>query len=293
MYPVVHLRRVFLQRWISSLTFNKARRGLFAEPPLIRVSEFEGLFRVGGDSDLLDRLLRTGQYEPELAHLTRKFIDSRRDVIDVGANVGFFTVLAAKHTKGTVWAIEPVQKIVSMLRANALLNNVDQKVHVFEGVLSDHNGEELMRVVEGKEEYSTVGVQLHPSSIGNPIKSVSVPSLTLDSIVLKNGIDVGFLKIDVEGNEHKVISGAKHTLENLRPVMLIEFSPKLIQKNGADPMDTLANLNSLEYHVIDTMFPDIRPGKRPFGELLVAPKEKCEAAQLHSAIHASYKSIKR
>ena len=79
----------------------------------LRVDEFEGEFLLGPKSHLLHRVLAFGAYEPELAQLFVSHIDPDRDVIDVGANVGFFTNLAARKLEtGRVLAIESEKTIV-------------------------------------------------------------------------------------------------------------------------------------------------------------------------------------
>lgn len=280
MFPLIALRRIFFNKWVSRKLLDDALEHLFVEPPLLSVLEFEGEFRAGTKSDLLKRLLWKGTYEPELARLTRLLIDPQRDVVDIGANIGFFTVLSAKHTKGKVFAVEPVPKILMLLRQNLLHNGVESRVDVFEGVICDSTGTISMRVVSGHEEYSSTVQLVHPSAEGRAIRNIEVTALTLDDLVLNNGLNVGFVKIDVEGAEHKVLMGARNTIVKMRPVIMSEFSPKLLRANGADPSEIIKRLQKDGYRVVDPLFPGLIPGCRKFGDLLALPEERFSRSEL-------------
>ena len=75
--------------------------------------------------------------------------------VDIGANIGFFSILLGKNTeKGKIFAVEPTESALKRLYANLKLNNVSDKVIVFEGVVSDYNGTIEIKIIPGKEEYS-------------------------------------------------------------------------------------------------------------------------------------------
>ncbi len=227
--PFLYPRRAFLRTWLLRRSLEKVIESLFAEPPLLSVPEFEGNFHVDPRSHLFSRLLFNGNYEPLLAELARCLIDSNRDVVDIGANVGFYTVLSARHTRGRVLAIEPTDNALRLLRRNIVHNELVNKVLVFEGVVSDVSGEVTLSFLNGKEEYSSIEVIRHPSVVGVIRSCKTVVSNTLDQLVKQFVLDPGFLKIDVEGAEHKVYAGASEVLSNARPIVLSEFSQRLLQ----------------------------------------------------------------
>ncbi|MCL0061811.1 hypothetical protein M1N62_02480 [Thermodesulfovibrionales bacterium] len=94
------IRRFFLQKKFSykEEVYEHLCKQL-AEDPVIKVPEFQGIFVVDCRSDLFKMLLMNKQYEPSLVKLVLKYLDDERDVIDVGANIGFYTILFAKRTE--------------------------------------------------------------------------------------------------------------------------------------------------------------------------------------------------
>lgn len=142
---------------------------------LMSVEEFEGRFYLSPSSNLVRRLVGAGFYEPELAELFRSMIRPDRDVIDVGANIGFFSVLAARHLDtGRVLAVEPTAAAIGRLKRNIELNGVADKVVLFEGVLADSNSERTINVVPGREEFSSLGSIVHPAIDGSAATSEKV-----------------------------------------------------------------------------------------------------------------------
>ena len=142
--------------------------------------------------------------------------------IDVGANVGVFTVpLAfAVGRDGRVFAFEPAPHTAARLRANVGRNGL-ANVEVFECALGRDAGPMTLRL--GADEAYNAIVGLEPDS--GPTVQVE----RLDAVWSRSdGPPVSVLKIDVEGGELGVLEGARGLLEAMRPVVLLE---------AADPAD--------------------------------------------------------
>ncbi len=219
----------------QSEVYFKNLTSFLADDPRINVAEFNGVFTLSSRSDLFRRLVQYGQYEPELAACCKKLIDTKRDIIDVGANVGFYSVFFAKLLTESqrVLAIEPTPNALKHLKINLTDNKVTHKVVIFEGVALDTNCTIDMSYIENREEYSSVGVMDHPSIKDAPLKTISASAKTLDEMVDLYSLCPGFVKIDVEGMEHKVIEGMKKTMKAHRPIILAELSDPLLRKNGS------------------------------------------------------------
>jgi FkbM family methyltransferase len=244
-----------------------------AEDPLLRIDEFEGVFSLDRRSDLFRRVILEGGYEPRLVRQFLAHVDRERDVLDVGANVGFFSVLAAKTISARrVVAVEPTPNALSRLRRNLALNGVDPKVLVFEGVLAAAPGSLEIHYVEGMEEYSSLGQIAHPAVEGSAVRSKTVEATTVDELVSRTGIDPGFIKIDVEGMEHVVLAGATAVLERRRPVVMTELSDVLLRKNGSSAAEVVGRMRRLGYRVVDPLWPSVAPGLRDFGDMLCIPE---------------------
>jgi FkbM family methyltransferase len=247
---------------------------LLVEDPVIRVDEFQGRFVVDCRSDLFSRLVSCKEYEPKLVQHCMNLVDKNRDVIDVGANVGFFTVMFAKNLSGRkVLSIEPTTNALSRLHRNIRLNDVDANVIVFEGVASNRIGEIEIKTVEGKEEYSSIGEMTHPSISEARFTIQKAASSTIDDLVKRHALDPGFMKVDVEGAEHLVFEGSTQVLELKRPIILSELSNYLLRKNGSSSLDVIRFISQYSYDVFDPINPDVPPGTKDFGDILCVPKE--------------------
>lgn len=115
-------------------------------------------------------------------------------VVDIGANVGAFSLFAAQRAQ-TVYCVEPVQSNFEMLRRNVDLNHA-RNVRTFRLALSDRNGDAQIRDsgVTSSMYFATSGA------------AETVPTLTLETFFQQNGIDnVDYLKMDCEGAEWAIL----------------------------------------------------------------------------------------
>lgn len=281
LYPAVVARRSYCKKkWQGQkeLTkeFTEELSALLCEDPIIHVKEFSGKFAVDIRSDLFFRMLHKKSYEPELVQLCLKYLDRDRDAIDIGANIGFFTILFAKSLSGDkrVLSIEPTKNALKRLRKNIKLNKIIEKVDIFEGVASNQIGSIEINTIEGKEEYSSLGVMKHPSISKENYTTEKVKSITIDKLVEQKSLNPGFIKVDVEGVEHLVFEGAQKVLENKRPIILSELSDFLLKENGSSAQEVVDLIKQYEYDVFDATNPSIKPGIEDFGQnILCFPKE--------------------
>jgi FkbM family methyltransferase len=145
-------------------------------------------------------------------------VDRRRNAVDVGANKGTYTYALARLAK-RVWAFEPNPKMFEILRRGAAANVTASMV-----ALSDRSGLAEFRVPRmRKGGFSNQGGSLSTTKITENYRSVSVEARRLDELELQ---DIGFMKIDVEGFEAEVLDGARETIRQCRPVMLIELEER-------------------------------------------------------------------
>ena len=239
----------------------------------LRVDEFSGVFSLGPRSHLLRRLLAEGRYEPELAALFTSKLIPDRDVLDIGANIGFFTVLAAKGlTTGRVLAAEPSSAAFSRLSGNVVGNGVSHRVILYNGLVAHENSTSTFNVVPGREEYSSMGEVAHPSVAGDQINVEILPTKTLDALVAEHGLRPALIKVDVEGAEGMVFSGAEKTLREHRPIVLSEFSRLLLGKNGSSPEEVVAMFDRYGYDVRHPFDPMAKAGQVDFDEIIAVPR---------------------
>jgi FkbM family methyltransferase len=243
---------------------------------LVRVPGFEGSFWMSPRSDLFRRILTFGDYETEIRKLFLAHLDKCRDVIDVGANIGFFSILAAKHLgdKARVLAIEPTTQAARRLGLNAQCNAVAEKLVVFRGAASDLAGNISINVIEGKEEYSSIGELVHPAISRDLSVRETIPAARLDDLIKKYDLKPGLIKIDVEGSELSVIKGGLDTLTRCRPVIISELSNSLLNRSGVKGRDVVALIESCGYRVHDLEDSSAKPGNKDFGDIICLPMDR-------------------
>lgn len=155
-------------------------------------------------------------------------------LVDIGANVGMYTIWAAKTRGVRVYAFEPESQNYALLYKNIVLNNLSKQVVAYCAALSDQGGYSLLHL----NRFET-GSACH--SLGEKVNyqleyrdsevSQGCISTTLDSLVMTGVVPVpDHIKIDVDGFEHKVLTGCAGVLadRHLRSV-LIEINTNLEQ----------------------------------------------------------------
>lgn len=247
--------------------------GMLAENPVLRLSEFEGSFELLPQSDIFRRVAISGEYEPELAACIVDRLDPERDAIDVGANVGFYSVLMARHmTSGRVLAIEPDPTARLLLEANLQRNGVAERVIVFAGAAGDEQGVDLLQSVEGRPEYSSLGSLVHPAVVDSKGSELKVELQRLDDLVLAHSLDPALVKLDIEGAEHRALIGADSTIRKCRPALLLEISDLLLRAQGSSSKALGEFIQSYNYSLLNPVRPTHPMTDSHFGEVLAVPQ---------------------
>lgn len=200
-----------------------ARRGV--QPPSEVVATCEG-FRIHvdpGDYAVGHTIARTASYEPEVSAALREVLGAGWTFVDVGANLGWFSLLGASLVgpSGRVIAVEPNPLNVAFLRESAKDNGFDN-IEVLPVALAERPG------VVALETDGSNG-RMIPID-GPPAEAVKasfvVAAYPLDTLLPDAGVTrVDAMKIDVEGAEPLVLRGASATITQHRPVLISEFYP--------------------------------------------------------------------
>jgi FkbM family methyltransferase len=149
-------------------------------------------------------------------NVNKYFSLSSGTFVDVGANIGKYTIKIARQLKdkGKAIAIEPEPSNFQVLKKNIVLNNL-KNVNAFNLACSSHAGKSAFYLNDS-------GTGSH-SLIKKTNKNISVNLCKLDSLLSSLKIKkVDFIKIDVEGAELDVIAGAKNTLKSF-PKIIVEI----------------------------------------------------------------------
>lgn len=188
-------------------------------------------------------------YEPLQVELWNKLLSFGHNstVIDVGANIGYFSLLAAeKENVDRVLSFEPNPLVLPTLRYNATLNAyLAPKITVAEMAAGSENGS--VPFYRNFDEHNfglgSMRAQTEDSF------TVDVPVVRLDSYLESQGIDrVDVIKIDVEGAEQLVVSGLTDWWASRScPILVIEVHPKMLPDFGASVDILFATLTGAGY----------------------------------------------
>jgi FkbM family methyltransferase len=156
-----------------------------------------------------------GTAEPEVQHALADRLAPGGTFIDVGANVGFFTLIGARLVgpDGAVHAFEPVPETAATLRCNVELNHLPQ-VSVHECALTD----ETKRV-----RIATAGSDQEAHIVDDGEEGLELQGAALDDLELDLASADCVIKLDAEGAEHRVLLGMRATAARIRPVIVCEL----------------------------------------------------------------------
>ena len=135
--------------------------------------------------------------------------------VDVGANIGYYTLLLAKRVK-KVYAFEPDKKVFKILEKNVKENNL-KNVVLFNKAVGKEN--KKVKVIRNSNNFGDSRINL-PKSLFD--KRDLVECIKLDEVI-KEKVDL--MKIDVQGWEPQVIKGAKRIIKKDRPILFLEYTP--------------------------------------------------------------------
>lgn len=154
--------------------------------------------------------------EAGIVKVLRKYLKPGDFFVDAGANIGFYTVLAAALVgeSGRVLAVEMMPNTAIALRRNLTLNEINNTI-VSENALSDQSGQQVRaRVVHGSFGQASIHFDMNMSNY----EEVYVMSATLDNI-LQDIPKIALMKMDLEGAEYQAIKGAGDKLDKIKAIV--------------------------------------------------------------------------
>ncbi|HTX33310.1 MAG TPA: FkbM family methyltransferase [Solirubrobacteraceae bacterium] len=197
-------------------------------------------------------------------------------VIDGGANIGLYTLLAAAAVgpSGRVIACEPAPGTIEMLRASIRRNGFDW-VDLRESALADAPGRLSIRVFEPGSGSSSFAPA--DQTTGTEIE---VEVTTLDEVAGPHLEQTNLVKLDVEGAELLALRGAQRLLTQARPDFIIELEPDHLARQGssvADVQTLFADVDYVGFAIVDGALQPLQGAwSRPSGDpnIVVRPRER-------------------
>jgi FkbM family methyltransferase len=167
-------------------------------------------------------------YEPELTALFYRLAHAAETVFDVGAHVGFFSLLAGlANPNARVFAFEPLARVHKRLARNVALNDLSNVRCICAAVGARAGTQEFYFPDEDEPVSSSLRSDMLLASLpADTVRHVSVSVVTLDEIVAQHKVArVSLLKLDTERTEHDVLAGGRATLARDRPEIICEVWP--------------------------------------------------------------------
>jgi FkbM family methyltransferase len=183
---------------------------------MIKKGHGKGLIWTHEISDL--RYL-TGDYEPEIAHYISTKAADGFSFIDIGANAGYYSLLAASKAKDdsqVILAIEPMEQNIEQIKNHIALNKLSQ-IQVLPFAVSDSN-RELEFSATANLAANTYNSE---SAFFQNAPKIKIQAKSLDTICSDYSFKKLLLKIDVEGAEADVLKGASHLLASSKPEIIL------------------------------------------------------------------------
>jgi FkbM family methyltransferase len=164
-------------------------------------------------------------------------------IIDIGGNIGWYSLVLSHKNKPLVLAFEPDIFNFSLLKNNVALNNKDN-IRVFNLALSDTPGKMTLYLYK-KHNLGRHSFIKQRNSIG----TAEVETIQLDSFLKAQELwdrKIKLIKIDIEGYEFAAMSGAQHSLART-DYLMTEFSPGMMKEIKHNPMDYINQIKSFGF----------------------------------------------
>ncbi len=188
-----------------------------------------------------------GRYEEQTVNLLKSRVDPGMGMVDIGAHVGYFTLLGANLVgpEGRVYAFEAEPQNFSLLVSNIKRNGYHNIVPEEQSVSDECGTTQLF--LSGLDNGSHSIFRARERRI---IGDVQVKTTTLDAFLeARDWPRIDLIKIDVEGAEIQVLQGMKRLLQLQPPELVIEFCPFLLESAGKQPIDLINEIRNQGYHI--------------------------------------------
>jgi FkbM family methyltransferase len=201
-----------------------------SRPHLANLNDFQLYVRLN-DYFVGAPLAKGLPYEPSVTARVRELLKPGGVFVDVGANVGYYTMMAASlvGATGKVIAFEPNPQNCELIQMSVQANDFNN-VELYPLAVADQPGT-VELLLEGTHSNARL---LNPAQETAPVHMIkhSVSTVTLDE-VLAGECRIDLIKLDIEGAEPRAWQGMQRLLQQHRPVILTEFFPDFIRMTSA------------------------------------------------------------
>lgn len=193
-----------------------------------------------------------GAFEPRMIDTYRRIVTPGDTVLDIGANIGAHTLHFARAvgSAGRVFAFEPTAYAYAKLQRNVSLNvELAARIRTENVLLEDRTTDGALSAVYSSWPL-TGQADLHPKHLGKAMDISGAERVSLDAFMESRQVErIDFIKMDVDGNECRVLRGALSTLRKHRPEMILELVPYGLAERGDSTGEFVDILKSLGYRL--------------------------------------------
>lgn len=189
-----------------------------------------------------------GRFEPNESRWLAGFLQPGMNVIDAGANLGLYTLLAARRVgpRGQVVSFEPSAREFAEVQANVRLSRL-ANVSLRYAALAERPGEGVLHVAEdGRGGHNSLGEFCDPVTRLARMETVDLE--TVDAAAARLGA-VHVIKADVEGAEARMLAGAEAVLGQDRPALLLELTDRTLKPQGSSRAEVCQQLRARGYRL--------------------------------------------
>lgn len=207
------------------------------------------------DVGISKELYLTGVHEPNSTRQFREELRPGMILLEVGANIGYYALIATQHIRpgGKIIALEPSPVSLRSLRGNLKLNSLEHMVDIYPFAAGSRNGQ-LRFYMMSKRNLSGFINRKGPGI--DLISEIGVKVVPIDDILKKEGVTIDYFRMDIEGFETEVIKGMAATLTSVSGPIggFIEVHSRLLNENGGSARLFLEQMKDVGYRVKTARF---------------------------------------
>lgn len=270
---------------LADETERRRREASVRSPQRIALAEF-AIFVNREDPSIGSVIAREHAYEPHVAAALRRWLRPGDTFVDVGANVGYFTMLGAVLVgpRGRVVAVEPRRENCALIERSVAENRLEN-VELLRAAAGACRSTEILHVLPG----ATNGIipSAPDPTVPENAERESVDVFPLDEL-LGDSIGVRAIKMDIEGFEPQAWAGMQATLSRDRPTVFCDLSPIALRVASRTTAEAfLAEIEACGYEVRVLRRADVEAGTvTPRDEILKALRVLGEQGLTHLDIVA-------
>jgi FkbM family methyltransferase len=200
------------------------------------------------DNDLSYTLFAGGCYEPNEFAVLDRVLKPGMVFLDGGANEGVYTVFASARVgpTGRVIAVEPSPRELERLKANIKINRAANVIIADVALAERPRSVKLVLAEQQHAGQNTLGAFIYEGV--NSVDVRCVRAVAIDDLMLTHGVSrLDIVKLDLEGAEFRALIGARNTLRDMRPLLLIEVSDAALVRQGGSRAAMCKLLESAHY----------------------------------------------